>query len=108
MKYYSEILNKNFDTVEDLEAAEKIEKERVITKTKEDAALKAEIDAAKKNRDDAKADYCAALNACHEALSRWNEAEKKLNDVEAKNRSVMDSPKTSDEIKRLVEKWFLI
>lgn len=108
MKYYSEILNKNFDTVEDLEAAEKIEKERVIAKTKEDAALKAEIDAAKKNRDDAKADYCAALNACHEALSRWNEAEKKLNDVEAKNRSVMDSPKTSDEIKRLVEKWFFI
>lgn len=108
MKYYSEILNKNFDTVEDLEAAEKIEKERVIAKTKEDAALKAEINAAKKIRDDAKADYCAALNACHEALSRWNEAEKKLNDVEAKNRSVMDSPKTNDEIKRLVEEWFLI
>lgn len=108
MKYYSEVLNKNFDTVEDLEAAEKIEKERVIAKTKEDAALKAEIDAAKKIRDDAKADYCAALNACHEALSRWNEAEKKLNDVETKNRSVMDSPKTSDEIKRLVEKWFFI
>lgn len=108
MKYYSEVLNKNFDTVEDLEAAERVEKERVIAKTKEDAALKAEIDAAKKNRDDAKADYCAALNACHEALSRWNEAEKKLSDVEAKNRSVMDSPKTSDEIKRLVEKWFFI
>lgn len=108
MKYYSEILNKNFDTVEDLEAAERIEKERVIAKTKEDAALKAEINAAKKIRDDAKADYCAALNACHEALSRWNEAEKKLNDVEAKNRSVMDSPKTNDEIKRLVEEWFLI
>lgn len=108
MKYYSEILNKNFDTVEDLEAAEKIGKERVIAKTKEDAALKAEIDAAKKIRDDAKADYCTALNACHEALSRWNEAEKKLSDVEAKNRSVMGSPKTSDEIKRLVEKWFFI
>ena len=108
MKYYSEVLNKNFDTVEDLEAAEKIEKERVVAKTKEDAALKAEIDAAKKIRDDAKTDYCTALNACHEALSRWNEAEKKLNDVEAKNRSVMDSPKTSDEIKRLVEKWFFI
>ena len=56
MKYYSEVLNKNFDTVEDLEAAEKIEKERVITKTKEDAALKAEVDAAKKIREDAKAD----------------------------------------------------
>lgn len=108
MKYYSEVLNKNFDTVEDLEAAEKAEKERVIAKTKEDAALKAEIDAAKKTRDDAKADYCATLNACHEALSRWNEAEKKLSDVETKNRSVMGSPKTNDEIKRLVEKWFFI
>lgn len=108
MKYYSEILNKNFDTVEDLEAAEKIEKERVIAKTKEDAALKAEIDAAKKIRDDAKADYCTALNACHEALSRWNEAEKKLSNVETKNRSILGSSKTSDEIKRLVEEWFLI
>ena len=108
MKYYSEILNKNFDTVEDLESAEKIEKERVIAKTKEDAALKAEIDAAKKVRDAAKADYRTALNACHEAVSRWNEAEKKLSDVEAKNRSVMGSPKTNDEIKRLVEKWFFI
>ncbi len=108
MKYYSEVLNKNFDTVEDLEVAEKIEKERVIAKTKEDAALKAEIDAAKKIRDDAKADYYAALNARRDALSRWNEAEKKLSDVEAKNRSVMDSPKTNDEIKKLVEKWFFI
>ena len=108
MKYYSEVLNKNFDAIEDLEAAEKIEKERIIAKTKEDAALKAEIDAAKKIRDDAKADYCSALNACRDALSRWNEAEKKLSDVETKNRSVMGSSKTSDELKRLVEKWFFI
>lgn len=108
MKYYSEVLNKNFDTVEDLEAAEKIEKERIIAKTKEDAALKAEIDAAKKIRDDAKADYCTTLNVCREALSRWNEAEKKLSDVEAKNRSVMGSSKTNDELKRLIEKWFFI
>lgn len=108
MKYYSEVLNKNFDTVEDLEAAERVEKKKAIAEAKENTARKAEIDAAKKNRDDAKADYCAALNACREALSRWNEAEKKLSDVEAKNRSVMGSPKTSDEIKKLVEKWFFI
>lgn len=108
MKYYSEVLNKNFDTVEDLEAAEKIEKERIIAKTKEDAALKAEIDAAKKIRDDAKADYCTALNTCREALARWNEAEKKLSAVEAENRSVMGSSKTNDELKRLIEKWFFI
>lgn len=108
MKYYSEVLNKNFDTVEDLEVAEKAEKERVVAKTKEDAALKAEIDAAKEIRDNAKADYCVALNACREALSRWNEAEKKLSAVETKNRSVMGSSKTNDELKRLVEKWFFI
>ena len=30
MKYYSEILKKNFDTVEDLETAESNEKERVV------------------------------------------------------------------------------
>ena len=108
MKYYSEVLNKNFDTIEDLESAEKAEKKKVLAKAKEEELRKAEIDAAKKVRDAAKADYCTALNACHEALSRWNEAEKKLSDVEAKNRSVMGSPKTNDEIKRLVEKWFFI
>ena len=48
MKYYSEVLNKNFDTIEDLESAEKTEKKKVLTKVKEDSARKAEIDAAKK------------------------------------------------------------
>ena len=28
MKYYSEVLNKNFDTIEDLEAAEKAKKKK--------------------------------------------------------------------------------
>ena len=31
MKYYSEILNKNFDTIEDLKAAEEAEKKKALT-----------------------------------------------------------------------------
>ena len=108
MKYYSEILNKNFDTVEDLEAAEKAEKEKAIAKAKEDAARKAEIDAAKKVRDDAKADYDAALKVCREALSRWNAAERELVAVENRTRSAAGHPQTYDDVKRLLEKWFFI
>ena len=107
MKYYSEVLNKNFDTVEDLEAAEKIEKERVITKTKEDAARKAEIDAAKKVRDDAKADYDAALKVCREALARWSAAERELVTVENRNRSASGYAQTYDNFKKLAERWGL-
>lgn len=108
MKYYSEILNKNFDTIEDLESAEKTEKEKVLAKAKEDAARKAEIDAAKKVRDDAKADYDAALKVCREALARWNAAERELVVVENRNRSAASHPQTYDDFKRLLEKWFLI
>ena len=42
MKYYSEILKKNFDTVEDLETAESNEKERVVKAEKERMAAEAE------------------------------------------------------------------
>lgn len=95
MKYYSEILNKNFDTVEDLNAAEEAEKKKVLTKAKEDAARKAEIDAAKKVRDDAKADYEASRKACYEALTRWYNADKEYRVVEARNRNAISSSKLS-------------
>lgn len=108
MKYYSEVLNKNFDTVEDLEVAEKAEKKKVLAEAKENTARKAEIEAAKKVRDDAKADYEAALKVCREALSRWSAAEKELVAVERKNRPAMGSSQASDDFKRLVERWFLI
>lgn len=108
MKYYSEVLNKNFDTIEDLESAEKTEKEKVLTKAKEDAARKAEIDAAKKACDAAKADYEAALRACREALARWSAAERKLVTVENRNRAVAGQPQTYDDLKRLLDKWFFI
>lgn len=108
MKYYSEVLNKNFDTIEDLESAEKAEKKKVLAKAKEDAARKAEIDAAKKACDDAKADYENALKVCREALSRWSAAEKELIAVENRNRAASGHPQTYDDVKRLLEKWFLI
>ena len=108
MKYYSEILNKNFDTVEDLETAEKAEKKKVLAKAKEDAARKAEIDAAKKACDDAKADYENALKVCREALSRWSAAEKEFVAVKNRNRSASGYSQTNDDFKRLIEKLFII
>ena len=95
MKYYSEILNKNFDTVEDLEAAEKVEEKKSLAKAKEDAARKAEIEAAKKKRDEAKADYEASRKACYEALTRWYNADKEYRVIEARNRNVISSSKSS-------------
>ena len=107
MKYYSEVLNKNFDTIEDLESAEKAEKKKVLAKAKEDAARKAEIDAAKKACDDAKADYEAALRVCREALSRWGKAERELVTIENKNRAVSGYAQTYDNFKKLAEPWGL-
>ena len=107
MKYYSEVLNKNFDTIDDLESAEKTEKEKVLAKAKEDAARKAEIDAAKKVCDDAKADYENALKVCREALSRWSAAERELVTIENKNKSASGYAQTYDNFKKLAERWGL-
>ena len=107
MKYYSEVLNKNFDTVEDLDAAEKAEKKKALAKAKEDAARKEEIEAAKKKRDDAKADYEAVLKVCREALSRWSAAEKELVAVERKNSPVINPSQLNDDFMELVKKWGL-
>lgn len=108
MKYYSEVLNKNFDTIEDLESAEKAEKKKVLAKAKEDAARKEEIDAAKEAVKKAKEDYETALRVCHEALARWSAAERELVVIEKRNRSATCSSQTYDDFKRLIEKWFLI
>ena len=47
MKYYSEILQKTFDTVKELNDAEAAEKENAVLKQKEKDAHTAEIKAAK-------------------------------------------------------------
>ena len=107
MKYYSEVLNKNFDTIEDLESAEKAEKKKALAEAKENAARKAEIDAARKARDDAKADYEAALKVCREALARWSAAERELVTVEKRNRAASGYTQTYDDFKKLAERWGL-
>ena len=107
MKYYSEVLNKNFNTIEDLESAEEAEKKKVLTKAKEDAARKAEIDAAKKARDAAKADYEDALKVCREALARWSAAKRELVAIENKNRSATGYAQTYNDFKKLAEPWGL-
>ena len=107
MKYYSEVLNKNFDTIEDLELAEKTEKEKVLTKAKEDAARKAEIDAAKKACDAAKADYEDAVKVCREALARWSAAERELVTVENRNRAATGHSQIYDDVKRFADRWGL-
>lgn len=107
MKYYSEVLNKNFDTIEDLEAAERAEKGKALAKAKEDAARKEEIDAAKKKRDDAKADYEDAVKVYREALARWSAAERELVTVENKNRAASGYAQTYDDFKKLAEPWGL-
>ena len=107
MKYYSEVLNKNFDTIEDLESAEEAEKKKALTKAKEDAARKTEIDAAKKACNAAKADYEDAVKVCREALARWSAAERELTAIENRNRSAASYPQIYDDFKKLAERWGL-
>ena len=83
-------------------------RKKVLAKAKEDAARKAEIDAAKEAVKKAKEDYETALRVCHEALARWSAAERELVVIEKRNRSATCSSQTYDDFKRLIEKWFLI
>ena len=73
MKYYSEILKKNFDTVEDLETAERNEKERVVKAEKERMAAEAErkekIAVAKAEFDEALRDYKSAVKKYDETIA---------------------------------------
>lgn len=75
MKYYSEILNKTFDTVDALNEAERAEKARLVAKSKETAARTEKIAAAKKERDTAYKAYADLLKSCDEAYAKYREAE---------------------------------
>ena len=108
MKYYSEILGKVFDTVEELNDAETAEKENALAKQKEEAARTEEINAAKEAVKKAKKDYDDALKVCREALSRWTTAERELADAKNRNRYEAGHSQTSDDFKKFIEKWFLI
>ena len=73
MKYHSEILKKNFDTVEDLETAERNEKERVVKAEKERMAAEAErkekVAVAKAEFDEALRDYKSAVKKFDETVA---------------------------------------
>lgn len=73
MKYYSEILKKNFDTVEDLEAAESKEKKRIVDAEKErmaaEAARKEKVTVAKAELDEALQDYKSAIKRYDETIT---------------------------------------
>lgn len=70
MKYYSEILKKNFDTVEDLETAERNEKERVVKAEKERMAAEAER---KEKAAVAKAEFDEALQDYKSVVKKYND-----------------------------------
>jgi seryl-tRNA synthetase len=80
MKYYSEILNKNFDSVEDLEKAEEEHKAEQAKKEEAKALVKkesSEVEDAFKVRNAARKDYNVKLV---EARKAYNEALRKAKD----------------------------
>lgn len=78
MKYYSEKLNKNYDTVEALEEAEKAAEEKALSVSAEKKALSKNIDAAEKALDKAYRDYDTAKE---EAQKIINEAYDKAKEI---------------------------
>lgn len=82
MKYYSEVLNKNFDTIEDLESAEKAEKKKVLAKAKEEEEQKEKLESARKIRDEKRKEYTSSILACNRALSELKEADANVKDIE--------------------------
>ena len=74
MKYYSEILNKNFDTVKELEEAEGKEKFKLATKAKAEEHKKTLIAKAKADYDEAVEKYNAARDEYDRATEAYIKA----------------------------------
>lgn len=86
MKYYSEILNKTFDTVDALEEAEKAEKTRLVEKAKAEDDKKKKLEEVTKAMEEAYQDYSVARAACDDAYSKYIGARRKyLNVVHGTN-----------------------
>lgn len=77
MKYYSEVLNKTFDTVKELETAEKTEKDRIATEAKAAVEKRRQIDEAKTKMEAAYREYDKART---ESDSKWAEYMKAKNE----------------------------
>ena len=106
MKYYSEILNKNFDTVKELEEAEGKEKFKLATKAKAEERKKTLIEKAKADYEEAVKKYNAAVNEYDRAREAYIKARnnyyKLVGDVPGRCSSGM-----IDEIwKKLFEEYF--
>ena len=87
MKYYSEILNKPFDTIDALEAAEREEKSRLVEKAKAEDNKKKRLEEATKAMEKAYQDYSVARAASDDAYSKYLEARKKYLEVAPVRRS---------------------
>ena len=81
MKYYSEILNKTFDTIDALETAEREEKNRLVEKAKAEGNKKKKLGEAIKAMEKAYQDYSVARAASDDAYSKYLEARKKYLEV---------------------------
>ena len=81
MKYYSEILNKPFDTIDALEAAEREEKSRLVEKAKAEDNKKKRLEEATRAMEKAYQDYSVARAASDDAYSKYLEARKKYLEV---------------------------
>ena len=81
MKYYSEILNKPFDTIDALEAAEREEKNRLVEKAKAEDNKKKKLEEATRTMEKAYRDYSVARAASDDAYSKYLEARKKYLEI---------------------------
>lgn len=115
MKYYSDITNRLYETCEELEAAERSHKEKLVEKAKAEELRKAELEKAVTARNNAKAEYETALEACNEALANWSKADRALKDLQQKTSGTKDNSRSEEyvNILNLVEtlskqanKWF--
>ena len=86
MKYYSELLNKNFDSVEECEAAEKAEETRLAEVEKKETALANEKKQLADAIDVAEADLNKAYDALEDARNKARELrveyEKKVRELQ--------------------------
>ena len=106
MKYYSEILNKNFDTVKELEEAEGKEKFKLAAKAKAEERKKTLIEKAKADYEEAVNKYNAAVDEYDRARETYIKARnnyyKLVGDVPGRR----DNSWVDDMWKKLFEEYF--
>ena len=106
MKYHSEVLNKNFDTVKELQEAEGKEKSKLVVKAKAEERKKALIEKAKADYDEAVNKYNAAVDEYDRAREAYikarNDYYKLVGNVPVRR----DNSWVDDMWKKLFEEYF--